>query len=45
MGAVGNGATEEDGHWDLNPGMAAIEERTMRFWGRRERITQLLQSE
>ena len=25
MGGVGNGAAEEDGHWDLNLGMAAIE--------------------
>ena len=25
MGAVGNGATEEDRRWDLNPGTAAIE--------------------
>ena len=24
MGGVGNGATEEDWHWDLNPGAAAI---------------------
>ena len=25
VGAVGNGAAEEDGHWDLNLGTAAIE--------------------
>ena len=24
MGGVGNGAAEEDGPWDLNPGAAAI---------------------
>ena len=24
MGGVGNYATEEDWHWDLNPGVAAI---------------------
>ena len=24
MGGVGNGATEEDSHWDLNPGAAAM---------------------
>ena len=24
MGGVGNGAAEEDWHWDLNPGMAAM---------------------
>ena len=24
VGGVGNGATEEDWHWDLNPGAAAI---------------------
>ena len=24
MGGVGNGAAEEDWHWDLNPGEAAI---------------------
>ena len=24
VGGVGNGAAEEDWHWDLNPGMAAI---------------------
>ena len=44
MGGVGDGAAEEDGSWDLNPGAAAKErerERTMRFWERRERIMQL----
>ena len=25
MGGVGNGAAEEDWHWDLNPGAAATE--------------------
>ena len=25
MGGVGNGAAEEDGCWDLNPGLAAME--------------------
>ena len=25
VGGVGNGAAEEDGHWDLNLGTAAIE--------------------
>ena len=25
MGGVGNGAAEEDGRWDLNPGAPAIE--------------------
>ena len=25
MGGVGNGAAEEDWHWDLNQGVAAIE--------------------
>ena len=24
MGRVGNGAAEEDWHWDLNPGVAAM---------------------
>ena len=24
MGGVGNGAADKDGHWDLNPGMAAM---------------------
>ena len=24
MGGVGNGAAEEDWHWDLNPGVAAM---------------------
>ena len=24
MGGVGNGAAEEEGHWDLNPGVAAM---------------------
>ena len=27
VGGVGNGPAEEDGHWDLNPGAAAIPER------------------
>ena len=26
VGGVRNGAAEEDWHWDLNPGMAAIPE-------------------
>ena len=25
VGGVGNGAAEEDWHWDLNPGVAAIQ--------------------
>ena len=32
MGGVGNGAAEEDWCWDLNPGTAAIPERTIRLW-------------
>ena len=38
VGGARNGPAEEDWCWDLNPGMAAIpRERTLRFWGRRER--------
>ena len=32
VGGVGNGAAEEDWHWDLNPGVAAIPKRTMQLW-------------
>ena len=35
MGGVGNGLAEEDLHWDLNPGAAAMWVGTMRFWGQR----------
>ena len=35
MGGVRNGAAEEDWHWDLNPGAAAIPGRTMWLWWRR----------
>ena len=31
VGGVGNGATKEDGRWDLNLGAAAIEERVTQF--------------
>ena len=44
MGRVGNGAAEEDWCWDLNPGTAAIPERTIRLWWRRERTMLLWQS-
>ena len=33
VGGVGNGAAEEDWHWDLNPGVAAIPERGPRGFG------------
>ena len=31
VGGVGNGAAEEDWHWDLSPGVAAILERPPDF--------------
>ena len=33
VGGVGNGAAEEDGHWDLNPDTAATPERRPRGFG------------
>ena len=37
VGGVRNVAAKEGGHWDLNPGQAAIGERTMRFRSESER--------
>ena len=34
VGGVGNGAAEEDWHWGLNPGMAAIPEGGSCSFGR-----------
>ena len=34
VGGVGNGAAEEDWHWDLNPGAAAIPEKITQLWQR-----------
>ena len=33
VGGVGNGAAEEDWHWDLNPGAAVIPERGPHSFG------------
>ena len=33
MGGAGNGASEEDWRWDLNPGEAAIPKRGSRSFG------------
>ena len=35
MGGVGNGVTEEDPHWDLNPGMAAVLGLNYMVWEQR----------
>ena len=32
MGGVRNGDAEEDWCWDLNPGGAAMQSRTLRLW-------------
>ena len=37
MGGVGNGAAEEDGSWDLNPGAVAIPRRGSCSFGRVKR--------
>ena len=36
VGGVGNGAAEEDWHWDLNRGAAAIPGEEPRGFGREE---------
>ena len=32
VGGVGNGAAEEDWHWDLNPGVAAMPREDTWLW-------------
>ena len=41
VGGVGNGPAEEDQHWDLNPGAAAIGREDHTALRGKERTTQL----